>query len=226
MQLFITNSFIKQDNRVFITEDRIIYQLRKVLRAKPGYKFYLQNISNNEVKRYLLELTNLTDKVDAKIISVSKKNVNSFSRKSVITAILNKFDKMELIVQKLTEIWISEIWFVPAQRSVFKTIKENKLQRFYKISLEAAEQSWSWFLPEIKVYNSLDEIKWNKAILDFNGVFYKQANLSEIDTLLIWPEGGWTQEDLDKLKDYKQISLGDKVLRAETASILGWFILL
>lgn len=226
MQLFITNSFIKQDNRVFITEDRIIYQLRKVLRAKPGYKFYLQNISNNEVKRYLLELTNLTDKVDAKIISVSKKNVDSFSRKSVITAILNKFDKMELIVQKLTEIWISEIWFVPAQRSVFKTIKENKLQRFYKISLEAAEQSWSWFLPEIKVYNSLDEIKWNKAILDFNGVFYKQANLSEIDTLLIWPEGGWTEEDLDKLKDYKQISLGDKVLRAETASILGWFILL
>jgi len=65
---------------------------------------------------------------------------------------------MELIVQKLTEIGINKIYFVPMERSIFKDIKDKKLERFFKIAIEATEQSLGWDLPEIKVFKKISEI--------------------------------------------------------------------
>jgi len=227
MQLFITDEFdIKKD--VIITEKRIINQLRKVLRAKSWYVFYLQTKTpkNNFNIRYKVEVLEIKDKVFWKILSEEKFDLSKIKKKWVVTGILNKFDKMELIVQKLTEIWIYEIIFAPFQRSVFKDIKATKLERFYKIALEAAEQSWADFLPEIKVYNSLTEIKWKKAVLDFNWEYYKKVNFDDIDYIFIGPEGGITDQDLDNIKPDLAVNLWKKVLRAETASILGAFVLM
>lgn len=227
MQLFITNEFEIKDN-IIISEKRIINQLRKVLRAKAWYIFFLQNKKpqNNINKRYKVEVIEIKDKVIWKILEEEKFDIKNIVKKWVITAILNKFDKMELIVQKLTEIWIYEIWFVNFQRSVFKNIKDNKIERFNKILLEAAEQSGSTFLPEIKIYNNLEEIWWNKAILDFEWENYKKTNLSDIDYILIWPEWWITEEDIKKIGSSKKINLWKKVLRAETAAIVWWFILM
>jgi RsmE family RNA methyltransferase len=91
---------------------------------------------------------------------------------------------MELIVQKLTEIGLKKIYFIATERSQFKSIKDNKLERFYKIALEAAEQSWSWYMPEIKVLNNF-EIEGKIAILNFDGEHYKNTDLTNIDFLFI-----------------------------------------
>jgi len=227
MQLFITDEFQIKNNEIIVSEKRIIDQLRKVLRAKAWYVFYLQNKTeqNNIITRYKLEISEIKDKIIANIIEKEEKNLNNFVKKWIITAILNKFDKMELIVQKLTEIWIYYIYFVPTTRSIFKDIKEKKLERFFKIALEAAEQSWSWFFPEIKVLKSLDELPDKTAILDFDWKHYKQTELWKIDYILVGPEWGFDEKDYNFLKDKQKISLWEKVLRAETASIIWWFIL-
>lgn len=228
MQLFLTDEFQIKDNKVIITEKRIVDQLRKVLRAKAGYIFYLQNKTDKNwiINRYKIETTKITDKVEWKILEKEENNINNFIKKWVITAILNKFDKMELIVQKLTEIWIYYIWFVPTTRSIFKNIKEKKLERFHKIALEAAEQSWSWFYPDIKILKNLEQIPQKTAILDFDGKYYKDIDLKNIDFILIGPEWGFDEKDYKKLQNLEKIKLWEKVLRAETASIIGGFILM
>jgi len=227
MQLFITDEFQIKNNEIIVSEKRIIDQLRKVLRAKAWYVFYLQNKTdkNQIITRYKIETTKITDKLEGKILEKEEKNIADIEKKWVITSILNKFDKMELIVQKLTEIWIYYIYFVPTTRSIFKDIKEKKLERFFKIALEAAEQSWSWFFPEIKVLKSLDEIPTQTAILDFDWKYYKQAELWDTTYILVGPEWGFDTKDYEKLGKVEKISIWDKILRAETAAILGWFIL-
>lgn len=224
MQLFISDDFIKQNNQIIIKEKRIIEQVRKVLRAKTWYKFFLQNKTWNII-RYELEINNIWKEISTNIIN-SYKNNQKIKNKWIIQAILNKNSKMELIVQKLTEIWVPKIYFIPTTRSIFKDIKWNKFERLEKIALEAAEQSFSWYLPEIKVFQSIDEINWNKAILDFNWEYYKKVNFNDIDFLVIWPEWWFSKEDIEKIKPTKKILLWQKILRSETASIIWWFILM
>ena len=225
MQLFITDEFQVKDNVLIVTEKRIIDQLRKVLRAKTWYIFYIQNKTWNKITRYKAEVNFVKDKVEANILETETKEILKNNWKWVITGILNKFDKMELIVQKLTEIWISKIYFVPLERSQFKEIKENKKQRFYKIALEAAEQSWSWDYPDIQIFKNISEIKGTKAVLNFDWDFYKNVDFQNIDFLVIWPEWGLTDKDLEQIQAEKKISLWSKILRAETATIVWGFIL-
>ena len=227
MQLFITDNFkILKDNFIEVWEKRAVNQLRKVLRAKQGYNFFLQNKTWDKIIRYSLQVEKITDKVIWNIVSMEEKNIYTDNQKWVIVWILNKFDKMELIVQKLTEIWINKIYFVPLERSQFKGIKENKKQRFYKIALEAAEQSWSWDYPDIQVFKNISEIKGTKAILNFDGEYYKNADLLNVDFLVIWPEWWITEKDMKQIEAKKTIKLWEKVLRAETAAIVWWFILI
>jgi len=227
MQLFITDNFkILKDNFIEVWEKRAVNQLRKVLRAKQGYNFFLQNKTWDKIIRYSLQVEKITDKVIWNIVFMEEKNIDIDNQKWVIVWILNKFDKMELIVQKLTEIWISKIYFVPLERSQFKGIKENKKQRFYKIALEAAEQSWSWDYPDIQVFKNISEIKGTKAILNFDGEYYKNADLLNVDFLVIWPEWWITEKDMKQIEAKKTIKLWEKVLRAETAAIVWWFILI
>ena len=224
MQLFISDDFVKTDNEIIISEKRIVDQLRKVLRAKAWYVFLLQNKTWN-IQRYKLEVENISNTITAKIKNIQKNN-NKPKNKWIIQAILNKVSKMELIVQKLTEIGVPKIYFIWTNRSVFKDIKDNKLERFEKIALEAAEQSLSWYMPDIKVIKNFDEVSWNKAVLNFNWTDFKKVNFDNIDFLVIWPEWGFNNKDIENIQAKENIYLWQKILRSETASIIWWFILM
>jgi 16S rRNA U1498 N3-methylase RsmE len=80
-------------------------------------------------------------------------------------------------------------------------------------------------LPEIKVFKQISEINWKKAILNFDGINYKKSNLKNINFIVIGPEWWLTEKDINNINPELSISLWDKILRAETASILWWFIL-
>ena len=224
MQLFISDDFVKTNNEIIISEKRIVDQLRKVLRAKAWYVFLLQNKTWN-IQRYKLEVENISNTITAKIKNIQKNN-NKPKNKWIIQAILNKVSKMELIVQKLTEIGVPKIYFIWTNRSVFKDIKDNKLERFEKIALEAAEQSLSWYMPDIKVIKNFDEVSWNKAVLNFDWKDFKKINFNNIDFLVIWPEWGFDNKDIENIKAKENIYLWQKILRSETASIIWWFILM
>jgi len=221
MQLFITD-FKQNWDKIIISNPEILEQTRKVLRMKIWDKFFVQK----EDTRYQLEISSwdkfsITGKILETILQtkdVSNKNI------WIVVAMPNKWSKAELIVQKLSEIWVDEIYFRPSERSVLKDWNNKKWERLQKISQEAVEQSRWWKLPKIEFVKNIFPVLQNKKIIVFDMVDQKvipsydsQANIIWI----VWPEWWFTQKDYENFwKNFDLISLGDTVLRMETASIV------
>ena len=94
----------------------------------------------------------------------------------MIVCMPNKWDKAEIIVQKLTEIGINHIVFWPAERSVIKLSNTSKLERCEKISKEALEQSWGRCLPKIEFVYGLKDVIPSSGLI----VFDKRENITNL----------------------------------------------
>ena len=210
----------------------LISQLRKVLRIKKWDKICIQYNESNATNRFELSILDWTDqKLNWKIVS----NQNfSFSEKniSMLIAMPNKREKAELIVQKLTEIGVQNIYFWPSERSVIRQWNEKKAERLDKISREAVEQSRWIMLPEIKFLKSDQEIRdligWKNVIIaNMNWISISELkwNFSGDMYWIVGPEWWFSESDLSLFCDAKIIDLGNNVLRMETASIvLAWLL--
>ena len=140
-----------------------------------------------------------------------------------------KNDKMNLAIQKLTEIGVNRIIPLKTERVVVK-INEKK-EKWDVVVREALKQCRGIKFTEITPVKKLAEIdysKYDKIIFAYENSG-ESKSLSEIiekgdkDILyIIGPEGGITQEEVDFLKNSKamEISLGKRILRAETAAIV------
>ena len=200
MQLFITD-FKQNWDKIIISNPEILEQTRKVLRMKIWDKFFVQK----ENTRYQLEISSwdkfsITGKILETILQtkdISNKNI------WIVVAMPNKWSKAELIVQKLSEIWVDEIYFRPSERSVLKDWNNKKWERLQKISQEAVEQSRWWKLPKIEFVKNIFPVLQNKKIIVFDMVDQKvipsydsQANIIWV----VWPEWWFTQKDYESFE--------------------------
>ncbi len=235
MQLFHINA----DNirikwniiEIFSIQD-LLSQLRKVLRIKKWDKICVQYSGKEWTIRHELSIQDWTDKdLTGEIIS---SQTFSFPKKivSMLIAMPNKQEKAELIVQKLTEIWVQNIYFWVSEHSIIRQRNEKKAERLDKISHEAVEQSRWTQVSKIKFLKSEKELKdfvdWKNVIIaNMNWLPYWELAKSEGDGLcgVIWPEGWFSPKDLELFNDAKIIDLWDSVLRMETASIVLWWLL-
>lgn len=136
---------------------------------------------------------------------------------------LVKGSRPELATQKLCELGIDRVMFFRAERSIveWKADKWAKqLMRLNRIAREAAMQSRAVRLPKIDIYSDLasllDHLPLHSvARADFDG----DAPSLKMRTLLIGPEGGFSEPERATVT--RAVSLGDQVLRAETAAIVG-----
>lgn len=220
MQLFITD-FEKKWDKIKLSDNEIIWQIRKVLRMKIWDIFFVQN----ENKRYKMQISDRDDKNIFWNIIEYIEYPEPINEIWMIIAMSNKRDKMETIVQKLSEIWIKYIYFRPSERSIIRERNDKKLDRLNKISKEAVEQSRWRYLPKITFENDTSKIiEWkNIIIFDKPNNFNSQEFLEKKPTLwIIWPEWWLTENDYKKFwEKIKTVSLGDTVLRTETASIIA-----
>lgn len=210
----------------------LISQLRKVLRIKKWDKICIQYNESNATNRFELSILDWTDqKLNWKIVS---SQTFSFPEKniSMLIAMPNKQEKAELIVQKLTEIGVQNIYFWPSERSVIRQWNEKKAERLDKISREAVEQSRWIMLPEIKFLKSDQEIRdligWKNVIIanmNWISILELKWNFSGDMYWIVGPEWWFSESDLSLFCDAKIIYLGNNVLRMETASIvLAWLL--
>lgn len=230
MQLFITN-FDIENNLVYIREERVFNQIRKILRWKPWYIFEVQNNIWKTTIRIKVKINEFQkNTIVCDVLSKTEKK-NNHNNNGIIISLLNKYDKMNLLVQKLSEIWISNIYFWKSDRSIISNINENKYERFLKISLEAVEQSKWWYLPNIKFISKLEEILTEEEliILDMNWISFNRVDKSEIynKKLLIWPEWWFSEKDFEYFDRFlfKKVNIWDNVYRAETAWIIWWWMM-
>ena len=151
---------------------------------------------------------------------------------------LPKFDKMELIIQKTTELGISSIIPLDMARCVVKLNEKDegkKIERWQKIAEVAAKQSKRGKIPEIKNKTKVKNIKELISEYDEFIVAYEEENTEKLKDvlknigvkenykigILIGPEGGISKEEIEMLKEFgcKIVTLGKRILRTETAPI-------
>ena len=141
---------------------------------------------------------------------------------------LKNADKNEFIVQKAVELGVKKIGVFSSQFSS-AYMNENKLERLNKVSKEAAKQCLRSVAPTVEYFPSLDKALDYGAACEHKLFACEFAERSEISlsslknsvAMVIGSEGGFSREEaaLAKEKGYALISLGKRILRAETAAV-------
>ena len=217
MQQYFVDINVHTGDIIALSDD-ILYHLIKVLRKDNTYTFriadtighiYFANLINNRECK-IGENTNENNELDCDITCILS---------------LIKNDKLELTIQKLVELGIKKIVPYQAVRSVVKVKNDKKLERLNKIVREAAEQSHRNIIPEVCSPATIKDLEKYKS--DYNYICYEsEKNITEIEkaksiTYIIGPEGGFEDNEYKKICElgFESVSLGKRILRAETAAI-------
>jgi 16S rRNA (uracil1498-N3)-methyltransferase len=126
-----------------------------------------------------------------------------------------------VIVQKLTEIGIDEI--IPLSPTRFSVVKwdlaraEKLLERLQRVSREAAMQSRRVWLPNVHSVTPLASVlgQYSASLAEPGG----QTVSANDRCVIIGPEGGFSPDELEQCA--QRVSLGESILRAETAAIVA-----
>lgn len=205
------------------------HHIKNVMRMKVNDK--IKVVYDNVT--YLCELSNIDD-IKFNIIK-EEKNISNKVKISIAFGLI-KEQKLDYLFQKGTEVGISEFIPVNMIRSVVKidSNKENKkIDRWNKILKEASEQSFRSDIPNLTNIKSMKDLinldfdlklicSLNENTENIKKVLQKNNKYDKI-LLVVGPEGGFDlkEENLLIQNGFKSISLGDTVLRAETAPIVA-----
>lgn len=133
-----------------------------------------------------------------------------------IAAAVPKGDRVDWMVQKLTELGVARIVLLRCERSVVNwdaERRERQLERLRRISIGALEQSRGLHMPSLEGPVPATEVLASMPIAEPGG-----EGLSHDDrSIAIGPEGGWSSAELDSAM--RRVDLGPGVLRVETAAV-------
>lgn len=175
-------------------------------------------------------------KAQAKLIEYVDANLASY--RTILVQSLLKGEKLEWVLQKATELNVDTIYLVPTANCVAKYDEkklQSKVNRWEKIMLEAAQQCGRNHLPTLVVgetlLQALDiesealklvayENEAGQTIKDVLKTLYSDKSVTDV-LICIGPEGGYQEKEINAIIKYggKSVSLGNTILRAETAAI-------
>lgn len=222
---------VKQ-GQISLCEDDI-FHLTRVMRAKPGTE--IEVVSDGKV---LLCKTVSFNPLKIELVRELNEN-NELPNKVILVASLIKGEHMDLVLQKATELGVSEIVLLETERTIVKIKDESKLNRFRKILKEASEQSKRLVIPTLEKVisiNELNEINADVKLLAFEGEKgtsksfveqIKNVKPNESIAVVIGPEGGFSEKEVAKMNElgYTSVGLGKRILRAETASFYTFSVI-
>lgn len=218
--------FIK--NKDMLLEETDIRHIKKVMRMNINDK--IEVVYNN--KLHICEITSL-EPFNIKVIEELDENKKTRIELTVAVALV-KEQKMDLILQKLTELGVSRIIPVSMERSIVKLDKERfnkKKVRWESICKEASEQSKRTSIPIIEDIKSINDLTKEDADLKLVASTKEKEKLlnyylQSIEDcakiiMVIGPEGGISDKEEDILvsNGYNRVSFGNLIFRVETATI-------
>ena len=193
-------------------------------------------LNNGQGARYRVEITDVSKRaVTTRILETIQEPPRQTPR-LILGQSLLKGEKMDWVIQKATELGVSEIVPIESQHSVVQLKADrvdHQLARWQRIALEAAQQSEQWRIPTVAKPQSLSALLTSVVmgmltlmlVERRDGKSLQTVNLPQDATgsilVLIGPEGGWSQEEaqIAKQAGIQPITLGEHILRAETAAI-------
>jgi 16S rRNA (uracil1498-N3)-methyltransferase len=226
-----------QDGRASLSGEDARH-LTRVLRAEAGQRFELSD--NRDA--YLAEIESTT-KADVTFRILELLPSEPQRVRVTLCAALFKFDHFEWMIEKATELGVTEILPVIAARTEHGLDKaaQKRVDRWRRIALESSQQCRRTHMPEIRdavnLTTALTHEATHRFALDENpgGAPLAQSHGTLDDTIaiLIGPEGGWTDAERAQFiaADWQPVSMGNLILRAETSAIAalavisnGWLL--
>ena len=235
MQKFFVEENQIKDNKIYI-EGTDVNHISNVLRLEEKEKIQICN--KNTLENYIAEIAEIQrEKIITNIVEKLQTSVESNVEIHLYQG-LPKADKMELIIQKTTELGINKIIPVDMIRCVVKLDEKDirkKTERWQKIAEGAAKQSKRDIIPKIENKLKLKEVTNKIKEYDIFIVAYEEEEaqtlkqvLKKLENknnykigILIGPEGGIDLKEIENLKENGAIivTLGKRILRTETAPI-------
>lgn len=236
-KFFVENENINLNENKIMIVGQDVNHIKNVLRLTIGEKIkicdkdnsinyvsQIDEITNQEVKCSIIE----------EVVGEAEGNVELHIYQG-----LPKADKMELILQKGTELGVSKFIPVALKRCIVKLDGKDavkKIDRWQKITEVASKQSGRDLVPEVSNIETINDIccKINDYDLVMLAYELEENNYIKSELLklkgtkdnykiaiVIGPEGGIDEKEAEKLKDAgaKIVSLGKRILRTETVAL-------
>lgn len=199
---------------------------KTVLRIEEGAQIVLLDNSGKEYSAIVSKVEKR--RLIAHITGVNEQNRESETAVYLLCGAL-KGDKTELIVQKATELGVSKIGVFNSEYcSAY--MNENKLERLNKVAREAAKQCLRQVAPEVVYFESFKDAlssaaEYKNKLFACEFAKNSDADMRELKgscALVVGSEGGFAQKEFCLAKEkygFLGITLGKRILRAETAAI-------
>jgi 16S rRNA (uracil1498-N3)-methyltransferase len=234
-RFFVTPEAVQNDTVVFDAE--LARHMGKVLRLTSGEQV---TVSTGDGTAYMVTLEEFgKDYVTGRIIE-KMDNLQETAMEVVLYQGMPKGDKLELIIQKCTELGVSQVIPVETSRSVVHLDGNKagkKLERWQKIAQEASQQSkrvqvptvgpyynWKQMLKEVEQAEGLTIVFWeDEQTQSLKALLRRQSAKPQRINLIVGPEGGLSEDEVVQLRDLGAVSasLGKRILRTETAGMAG-----
>lgn len=215
------------ENKIVIDDRGDVNHLKNVFRVKLEER--VRAVDGE--KEYLCRVIEIDKK--SVTLSIDEIREDSFSTKVKIDAAIGilKNDKMDLTIQKLTEIGIHKIIPLTTKRGVAKVAeKKDKWDLIVKEALKQCQAVKPLIIDEITKIDKLKLSDYDLVIVPYEceeeytlkNLLIKQEREIESVLYIVGPEGGFEIEEIEYLKSKGAniVTLGKRILRAETASIV------
>lgn len=218
------------EKNISIENVELYHQICKVLRAREGATYIFFDGKTALDYEYRLEKIG---KKDLAFSLVKKIEKDKFEKKIVrlYQGMPSKMEKIEYIVQKWIEVWITQFIFFRSQWSQKLFLSESKNHRIQKIAQEAVEQSGRNIVPKIEFYEKPPQNFLGDQKIIFHHIPGGDSqNLGDVQfsddiSIFVWPEWGWSEEEITKftIAWCRKVFFGNAVLRCETVGGVIWF---
>ena len=231
---FIDEKFQVQGTTIISGEDA--RHIIKVLRYKPGDVLRISDGVHAEGSAIIegIDHRNLIIKVRG----LEKNNIVDIKPKITLLQGLPKGDKMDFILQKNTEIGVSEFLPVYTERTIVELCDDRMRRRGHrwgKILREAAKQCGRPDIPKVNPPVRFDRALENICDYDLAIIPWEREKAMDLRQLIksadenvskaavfIGPEGGFCEEEIEKAvkAGFLPVSLGPRIMRTETAGVV------
>jgi 16S rRNA (uracil1498-N3)-methyltransferase len=235
MQRFFVPADWLEEADVTITGP-LVHQLRNVLRLGRGDRVILLDNSGWEHEVEIADVS--SQRIEAHVVHKSLATAEPRTKITLYQALL-KLNKFEWVLQKGTELGLVGFMPVITERCIIGSLEDvskTKIERWYRILMEAAEQSGRGRLPTLRptamfpnacedaARGGLTWIPWEEEKeRSLRSVLQGAERPPFSINLFIGPEGGFTSAELAQAQRYGAIpiTLGPRILRAETAGLVA-----
>ena len=223
-------------NRITLYEDDVNH-IANVLRKQIGGEVNICNMDTSE--NFLCQIKEISkENIECEIIKTLKSETESSIDITIFQG-LPKAEKMELIIQKCTELGVNTFVPVQMERCIVKLDTKSeikKLDRWKKIAETAAKQSGRDIIPKVENIINLQKLLYSIQKYDIVLLAYENEKENTLKNALntvkgkenlkigviIGPEGGIEEKEVEQLvkAGAQRITLGKRILRTETVGIV------